>query len=77
MREILPKGVSFDGLTQEKAHLALSHVNAYVRLSQSDRTPYDVFEFLHGKGTSEKLHIAKIDPREVVLKPKLVGIEMK
>ena len=47
------------------------------QLSQSDRTPYDVFEFLHGKGMSEKLHISRIDPKEVVLKPRLVGIEMK
>ena len=77
VREILPKGASFDGLTQDKAYLALSHVNAYVRLSQSDRTPYDVFEFLYGEGTAAKLHIAKIDPREVVLKPRLVGIEVK
>ena len=50
---------------------------AYVRLSQSDRTPYDVFEFLYGEGTAAKLHIVKIDPREVVLKPRLVGIEVK
>ena len=77
VREVLPKGVSFDGLTQEDASLMMSHVNAYVRLSQSDRTPYDVFEFLHGKGMAERLHIAKIDPKEVVLKPRLVGIEMK
>ena len=77
VREILPKGASFDGLTQDQACLALSHVNAYVRLSQSDRTPYDVFEFLYGEGTAAKLHIMKIDPREVVLKPRLVGIEMK
>ena len=77
VREILPKGASFDGLTQDQAYLALSHVNAYVRLSQSDRTPYDVFEFLYGEGTAAKLHIAKIDPREVVLKPRLVGIEVK
>ena len=77
VREILPKGVSFDGLTQDQACLALSHVNAYVRLSQSNRTPYDVFEFLYGRGTAAKLHIAKIDPREVVLKPRLVGIEVK
>ena len=77
VREILPKGASFDGLTQDQAYLALSHVNAYVRLSQSNRTPYDVFEFLYGRGTAAKLHIAKIDPREVVLKPRLVGIEVK
>ena len=77
VREILPKGVSFDALTQEQAYLALSHVNAYVRYAQGDRTPYDVFEFLYGEGTAAKLHIAKIDPKEVVLKPRLVGIEMK
>jgi len=77
VREILPKGVSFDALTQGQACLALSHVNAYVRLSQSDRTPFEVFEFLHGEGVAARLHIAKIDPREVVLKPRLVGIEMK
>ena len=77
VREILPKGVSFDSLTQEQACLALSHVNAYVRYAQGDRTPYDVFEFLYAEGTAAKLHIKKIDPKEVVLKPKLVGIEMK
>ena len=32
---------------------------------------------LYGKGMAAKLHIAYIDPREVVLKPRLVGIEMK
>ena len=54
-----------------------SHVNAYVRLAQGDRTPFEVFEFLYGEGTAARLHIARIDPREVVLKPRLVGIEMK
>lgn len=77
VREILPKGVSFDSLTQAQAYLALSHVNAYVRGSQGDRTPYEVFEFLYGSGTAAKLHIEHVDPRDVVLKPRLVGIEMK
>ncbi|HRR32953.1 MAG TPA: hypothetical protein P5026_02530 [Kiritimatiellia bacterium] len=39
VREILPKGVSFDALEQEQIDLALSHVNAFIRQSQSDRTP--------------------------------------
>ena len=77
VREILPKGVSFDSLTQEQADLAFSHVNAYVRGTLDDKTPYEVFEFLYGEGTAAKLHIAKIDQKEVVLKPGLVGIEMK
>ena len=77
VREILPKGVPFDGLTQAQAYLALSHVNAYVRHAQGDRTPFEVFEFLYGEGTAAKLHIERVDPRDVVLKPRLVGIEMK
>jgi hypothetical protein len=77
VREILPKGVSFDTLTQKQADLAFSHVNAYIRYVNGNRTPYDVFEFLYGRKMAEKLNILKIDPREVVLKPRLVGIEMK
>lgn len=77
VREILPKGVSFDSLTQAQASLALSHVNAYVRHAQGDRTPFEVFEFLYGEGTAAKLHIERVDPMDVVLKPRLVGIEMK
>ena len=75
VRETLP--VSFDQLTQEQAYLALSHVNAYVRYVNGNKTPYDVFEFLYGEGAAAKLHIARIDPKEVALKPGLVGIEMK
>ena len=77
VREILPKGVSFDALEQGQIDPALSHVNAYIRQSQSDRTPYDVFEFIRGEGVAAKLRIAKIDPWKVCLKPRLVGIEMK
>ena len=46
-------------------------------IRQGDRTPFEVFELLYGKGTAAKLHIAHVDPNEVVLKPRLVGIEMK
>ena len=77
VREILPKGVSFDTLTQKQSDLVFSHVNAYIRYVNGNRTPYDVFEFLYGQKMAEKLNILKIDPREVVLKPRLVGIEMK
>lgn len=77
VREVLPKGTSFDGLSQPQADLLFSHVNADVRKSMNDRTPYDVFEFLYGKGTAARLHISRVDPKEIVLKPKLLGIEVK
>ena len=38
---------------------------------------YDVFEFIHGEGNAARLAIAKINPTEVVLKPRLLGIEVK
>ena len=74
---MLPKGTSFDGLSQPQADLLFSHVNADVRKSMNDRTPYDVFEFLYGEGTAARLHISRVDPKEIVLKPKLLGIEVK
>lgn len=77
VREILPKGVSFDDLTQKQVSLALSHVNAYIRHVKGDRTPYEIFEFLYGKGMAQKLHIANIDSKEVILKPSLLGIKIK
>lgn len=77
VREILPKGTSFDMLTQNQAYLALSHVNAYIRYVNGNKTPYEVFEFFYGKGMANKLHIKNINPKEVTLKPNLVGIKVK
>ena len=77
LREILPKGVSFDGLGQEDVDKAVAHVNAYVRQSQSDRTPREVFDFLYGEGTADRLGVARVDPADVCLKPRLLGIKMK
>ena len=37
--EILPRGVLFAALSQERAYLAHSHVIVYVRLTQEGRTP--------------------------------------
>ena len=68
---------TFDGLSQPQADLLFSHVNADVRKSMNDRTPYDVFEFLYDAGTAARLHVSHVDPREIVLKPRLLGIEVK
>ena len=77
LREILPKGVSFDGLRQRDVDLAVAHVNAYVRQSQSDRTPREVFDFLYGAGTADRLGVAHVEPADVCLKPRLLGITVK
>ena len=46
---------TFDGLSQPQADLLFSHVNADMRKSMNDRTPYDVFEFLYGAGACARL----------------------
>ena len=73
-RKIFPKGTSCDNLTQEQLDLSFSHVNALVRLVRDDLTPTSLFEFFYGAETLAKLNIKAIDPREVILKPKLIGM---
>ena len=51
IRLILPKGSSFDSLTQERVGLMLSHINSYARPSLGDRSPFETFTFLHGQDT--------------------------
>lgn len=74
IREILPKGTSFDNLTQEQVNLMMSHINSYVRKEYGDKTPYKLFCYAYGKNAAEKLGITEIDGNDVCLKPSLVGI---
>lgn len=69
---ILPKGSSFDSLTQEDINLTLSHINSYTRSSLNGKSPYDVFIFLYGKAVADALGIMRIDAKDVLLKPSLV-----
>lgn len=74
LREIFPKGSSCDNLTQEQLNLAFSHMNAYVRLVKADHTPMELFRFYYGDEAATSLHIEAIDPKEVILKPRLIGL---
>lgn len=76
IRLIRPKGSSFDDLTQKKVGLMMSHINSYVRPSLGDRSPFEVFAFLHGQDTLERLLRlvcqSQIPPEQIVLKPSLL-----
>lgn len=72
IRKILPKGKSFDELTQEKINLMMSHINSYSREKLGDKSPFDVFAFLYGNGIPEKLGLSKIQPNDIFLKPALL-----
>ena len=83
IRLILPKGnyylmpTSFDNLTQEDIDLMMSHVNSYLRPALADRTPYDIFTQKFGTEVADLFNIRKIPANDIILKPKLLGIEQK
>ena len=72
IRKILPKGSSFDNLTQDDINLIMSHINSYSRAKLNDRTPFEVFSFLYGEVILEKFGLRRIPPNEILLKPRLL-----
>jgi len=71
-RDIVPKGESFDGFTQETVNLIFSHVNSVKRKSLNGKTPYEVFSFMFGESTAALLGIKEISAADVVQSPKLL-----
>lgn len=72
IRYILPKGKSFDSLSQKDVNLMLIHINNYPRKSLNERTPYDFANLLLGKDFLQLLNIHKIDTDRIILKPSLL-----
>lgn len=74
IRRILPKGTSFDELTQKDIDLVMSHINSYKRASLGDRSPYEAFRdfYDHNEVILKKLGIRLISPNDITLTPKLI-----
>ena len=72
IRKILPKGKSFDLLSQGDINLMMSHINSYTREKLNDKSPHDLFGFLYGFDTLDKLGCRKIPANDILLKPDLL-----
>ena len=72
VRDILPKGSSFDNLTQEDINLVMSHVNSVKRHSLHNKSAYEVFTFTFGEELAHALGIQKIAPEDVCQSPQLL-----
>ena len=68
----MPKGASFDNLTQEDINLIMSHINPYKRKKLNNESPYSIFSKLYGEDTINKLGIIEIEPNEVSLSQKFI-----
>ena len=72
IRRILPKGTSFNHLTQEDIDLMMSHINSYSRAALGNKSPYEIFRQLHGQKVLDLLNIKAIPPNDIVLRPRLL-----
>ena len=72
IRRILPKGTSFDHLTQSDIDLMMSHINSYARKKLNNQSPYQLFSFFYGEDLLSLLHINQISPNDINLTPKLL-----
>lgn len=73
IRRILPKGSSFDHLTQADIDLMMSHINSYTRKKLGNLSPYRLFSSLYGENLLTQLNLHQIPPNEINLTPKLLN----
>ncbi len=71
IRYVLPKGVSFDDLSQAQINILLNHINSSARDSLKSKTPFDLAEFLLPQKFLSALGLRYVPPDEVFLKPQL------
>lgn len=72
IRQIIPKGKSFDHLNMEDILLMNSHITSYIRPGLGDRTPQEVFEFLFDLDLQKTFGLKRIPPEDVVLNTSLL-----
>ncbi len=72
LRMVLPKGTSFEFLTQWDLRTIVDHINSTPREVLGGRTPYDVALENYGPDILKALQLRPVAPDEVNLTPKLI-----
>lgn len=72
LRDIVPKGTSFDDFTQNNIDLIFSHINAVNRKQFNGKSAYDMFSFSYSQELATALGITFIPPTEVIQNASLV-----
>lgn len=73
IRRILPKGCSFDDLTQADIQRMMNHINSYNREKLNDKSPHESFSFFYGQDILDRLGATAIAPNEILLRPSLLN----
>lgn len=72
LRMVLPKGTSFEFLTQWDVNLIVNHINSTPREILGERTPYEVALETLGEDILKVFQLKPIEPDKVNLTPKLM-----
>ena len=72
IRYVLPKGTSFNHLTQKKVTLLMNHINNEARDSLNKQTPFKLSQLLLDKKLHKAIHLKAIKPDDVTLIPALL-----
>jgi len=72
LRDIAPKGTSFEDYTQETVNLICSHVNGVKRHGLTAKSAYDVFVFTCEQAIADALNIKYVLPQDVIQSPQLL-----
>lgn len=72
IRYILPKGTSFDSLTQSEVNKLMSNINSTSRDTLNGKTPYDAMLLMLPKTVIGRLGVKKVKANDVSLSPRLL-----
>ena len=72
IRYVIPKGKTFDMLTEEKVRRLMNHINSEKRDSLNGHSPYELSQLLLDNELHALLGLEEIAPDEVNLKPELI-----
>lgn len=72
IRYIIPKGITFDKLTNENIIDMMNNINNVSRKSLNFHTSFELFNNIYGNTITKKLHLVPIKKDEVNLSYKLL-----
>ena len=75
LRWVLPKRTNLTQLgleTQNDLDLIFSHINSYKRENLKNKSAYELMEFYYNAEVLRALHIHRVSPDKIILKPDLI-----
>lgn len=72
IRYVLPKGTSFENLTQNDCYILANHINSLCRKSLNNKCPFKAMTFICSEEVLNHLYMYYIEPDEVTLNKSLL-----